>query len=47
VPNGPWAHHGENNTVAQLLRRGASVASADNRPSKPTIAADGPVVITR
>jgi hypothetical protein len=34
VPNGPWAHHGENNTVAQLLRRGASVASADNRPSK-------------
>jgi hypothetical protein len=48
VPNGPWATLGENNTVAQLSRRSASsVASAASRPSKATIAADGPVVITR
>jgi len=47
VPTGPWARIGENNTVAQLLRRGASsVASAASQPSGKTIA-DGPIVITR
>ena len=51
VTNGPWATHGENNTVAQLLRRGASsvasAASAPSRPSKGTTATEVPVVITR
>jgi hypothetical protein len=46
VPNGPWVLHGENNTVAQL-RGASSVATAASKPSKATIVADGPVVITR
>ena len=52
VPNGPWAHTGTNNTVAQLRGRNTSAvvsgAPLPNTPKpKSSIASDGPTVITR
>lgn len=47
IPNGPWAHWGENNTFVQLKRAGSTQVASSAIPSPSSRSADTPRVLTK
>jgi hypothetical protein len=47
IPNGPWAHWGENNTFVQLKRAGATQVASSAIPPLSSRSAETPKVLTK